>query len=399
MTTFGIVKRGGWAELQPDLLDEIAKHIPSYDDYVRVRAVCKSWNIALPKISRHITGPWLVLPFDDETLKMIKKKKNMKAYHLRLRLPELQNTHIRGSSFGWLISVGIDGELRMLNPFTNSHFHLPPLSSFPGVFSYQPDKHGQEYTLTEKYGEINVYTIDSIAMQEYYVLKIVLSSSPEEEDFMAVAIYGRYYNLALYRAGDDKWTDVEVRKTAGGYQDVIFHKGKIYAIDLEAHLHEFDVETLVGGIIETELERPYPYTLFKYHKYLVRSPDGHLLMVVRGWDEFSKTTVGNESLYGHKTDVFYIFKLEESTKRWWRVFSLGNYVLVVGYNSSIWKPSFADDEGNCARNCIYYTDHDWGCGHDIGVFNLEDRKCKQLFPNSAISCPDPNPYPVWLFLA
>ena len=31
---YEIVKHGGWAELHLDLLDEIAKHIPSYDDYV-----------------------------------------------------------------------------------------------------------------------------------------------------------------------------------------------------------------------------------------------------------------------------------------------------------------------------------------------------------------------------
>ena len=46
------VKCGGWPELYPDLLDEIAKHIPVYEDHIRLRAVCKSWNTVLPNVPK-----------------------------------------------------------------------------------------------------------------------------------------------------------------------------------------------------------------------------------------------------------------------------------------------------------------------------------------------------------
>ena len=54
-----------WAELDPDLLDEIVKRV-DYGDYIRLRTVCKKWSLELPKIPKHIKNPWLLLPIDDE---------------------------------------------------------------------------------------------------------------------------------------------------------------------------------------------------------------------------------------------------------------------------------------------------------------------------------------------
>ena len=118
-------------------------------------------------------------------------------------------------------------------------------------------------------------------MQDMCIEKIILSSFPEENDFMAVAIYGDYPELAFYRSGDGNWTDIptiHITREAGfGFQDVIFHEGKIYAIDWKACLYEFDMKTRSGGISKV----PPPPNLYGKDKYLVRNPDGHLLMAVR----------------------------------------------------------------------------------------------------------------------
>ena len=56
-----------WANIHPDMLKEIAKRFYSYDDYSRLRLVCKEWSLRLPKIPNHNRNPWLVLPGVDET--------------------------------------------------------------------------------------------------------------------------------------------------------------------------------------------------------------------------------------------------------------------------------------------------------------------------------------------
>ncbi|BAH92793.1 Os04g0583000 [Oryza sativa Japonica Group] len=51
----------GWAQLPDDLLDNVAQRTAGIKDYVRLRAVCKSWRSFLRPRSR---PPWLMLPYD-----------------------------------------------------------------------------------------------------------------------------------------------------------------------------------------------------------------------------------------------------------------------------------------------------------------------------------------------
>lgn len=51
----------GWAHLPDDLLDMVAQRTTGIKDYVRLRAVCKSWRFFLRPKSR---SPWLILPYD-----------------------------------------------------------------------------------------------------------------------------------------------------------------------------------------------------------------------------------------------------------------------------------------------------------------------------------------------
>ena len=122
---------------------------------------------------------------------------------------------------------------------------------------------------------------------------------------MAVAIYGTL-KLAYYRSGDDKWTDL---CEGQGYQNVIFHEEKIRAIDWpEGHLYEFDIRTLYGGIIEV---RPPHYTNMNI-RYVVRNPDGHLLMAVRHFTlKFRNGEMPVGYSYNYKTCKFDLFKLDK----------------------------------------------------------------------------------------
>lgn len=391
-----IVMFDRWLELPSDLLREIVKHLHSSKDYVRFRAVCKSWNLDLPKIPNHIRGPWLVLPFNDETFGIEEKD-------FYLRLPEMRNNFLRGSFFGWLVSVETDGVLRMLNPFTKAQLHLPPMSTFPNIVDYRPDMTDAEYTIRDLCLNGELYTSTKSHVQKNYLQKIIISSSPDDDkqDFMAIAIYGKHFRLALCKFSDNKWTDFSIPGIINcGLEDAIFYEGKIYGIDWRTKLYEFDVETSMGG--NSEVPKPDDLNFpddDMYTHYLVRSVEGNLLMVRRHLT-YHEVGSGEDEVSFFKTTNFDIYKLDESAKRWTRIFNLGNYVLIVGYNSSICTLPVPDGKGNWVRNCIYFTDNNFtsqyweiGASYDVGVFHLEDGRVDELFPNSKVIYPSP----IWLF--
>ncbi|KAJ1431127.1 F-box-like domain superfamily [Sesbania bispinosa] len=390
-----------WSNLHSDLLNEIARRLYSYDDYTRLRLVCKSWNLKVSKTPDHRNNPWLILPFNasepDTHHHLIEKK----IYHLRL--PEMQKSLIRGSCCGWLINLTVsNGALQVLNPFTKDHFDLPPISTFPDVVAYQPG-HEKEYIMRDIRDD-TTYTIESgIHMHTTQVAKIILSSNPShnKHDLMAVAIYGDYGRLAFSRFGDNKWTDIPVMmKTIHcEFQDVIFHQDKkIYAVDWSGQLYEFDTQIInslpLGGLIsigKPPLKRIIPcnYNL----KYLVGRPDGDLIMVVRYFVEIP-TQDEFEGLRSYRSFNFDIYTLNKKELIWSRVYNLGIYSLMLGINSSIWMPPYTSP-----NNHIYYSDNfverHWSeivGGHDIGVLDLSNGITNQLFPRRDLVCPAP----VWL---
>ena len=220
---------------------------------------------------------------------------------------------IRGSYYGWLITIRLDGIMRMFNPFTRAQFFLPPLSTFPGVIDYQPENHGIEYTLQrEKDGMIG--TSDNVHMQKAHVEKIIISSPPNHDnlDFMAIAIYGEFSGIAYCSCNDNKWIKIVGTKIQYYYQDVIFHEGKIYAIDHKACLFKFEMKTMpssVGGIIQA----PPPVDLIigytnEHNKYVIGTPHG-ILMVIRRLKCYYKVLSGKEKKYCYKTTRFKIYKM------------------------------------------------------------------------------------------
>ncbi|KAK7269146.1 hypothetical protein RIF29_21862 [Crotalaria pallida] len=111
----------------------------------------------------------------------------------------------------------------------------------------------------------------------------------KQDDLMALAIYGDQNRLAWCKFGDTKWTNFSTPEiTCPCLEDVIFYEGKIYGISWNAQLYVFDVKTSIGGFSEV----PKPCDL----------------------------------------------NLRSVTER--------DYVLVVGYNSSVCMLPFSDGEGN-----------------------------------------------------
>ncbi|MED6142951.1 hypothetical protein PIB30_002238 [Stylosanthes scabra] len=230
-----------WSNFHPDLLNQITEHLYSYDDYIRLRLVCKEWNSKLSRIPNHKRIPWLLLPGTTHDYSLSHILEREKIYHVMSPDFDIDDNLIRGSCYGWLITVVIsEGAIRMWNPFTKFHIDLPPISTFPDILAYNPDRQGHEYICVDLRSD-DIYTFEGILLHKNQVWKIVISSPPDNDDFMAVAIYGEYGNLAVCKLNDKRWTHIPIED----FQDVIFLEEKLYAVDLETHLYEFDKKVIM----------------------------------------------------------------------------------------------------------------------------------------------------------
>ncbi|KAK7310282.1 hypothetical protein RJT34_07694 [Clitoria ternatea] len=241
-------------------------------------------------------------------------------------------------------------------------------------------------------------------MQKTQTDKIVLSCAPhhhDKEKFMAVGIYGEFRHLAFCRFGDDKWSDIPTSRLTG-FGDVTFHEDKIYALDFRGYLHEFNTKRVPfqrTTITPPPHGIPFLDDTTAYNRYTVWNPEGDLLFVIRHF-QFGN---GNGDKKGecYRTSRFLIYKFNKNAKEWSQESSLGDYVLLLGFNSSTWMPPFSDEQGNWVLNCIYYTDDNLisRCteqvigGHDVGIFNLQDENITPIFPNSYFL----HPPPIWVW--
>ncbi|MED6208513.1 hypothetical protein PIB30_045789 [Stylosanthes scabra] len=387
-----------WANIHEDMLnDEIAKRIYSYDDYLRLRLVCKQWSFKLPKIPTAGNNvPWLLLPIggtidDDETTLDTTRLEEKEIYHLTLPVPpELQYNLIRGSCHGWLIIVSMyEGTIRMLNPLTKVCLDLPPISTLPDVIL-----NGDKLSF---YHGAGMGTEDAIVSNRFIVWKVVMNSAPVDangnaNDFTAVALYAA--SLAFYKSSKGRWLKLNSRH-GRFFRDVIFFEGKIYAIDDYGHLVEFDTMATKAGPVERIHETPPPYDIVPSNqvtnkKYLIGCADGSLLIVVRHLQNL--LGYGGERYY--ETFHFDIYELKKNAEAWSRITCLGDYALVIGFNASLQMPA-----ANGKKNRIYFTDnfvqeqalveHYY---HNIGIFNLEDDSYQTVLEDDIFFSP-----PVWIF--
>ncbi|OVA15999.1 Protein of unknown function DUF295 [Macleaya cordata] len=376
-----------WAQLHPELIEAIANRLSAYIDYIRFRAVCVSWRSVLPKLPnlRHLPPqiPWLMVPFMED------KSQNYgcffsiseNKYHL-LELPEFSKKRVCGSSLGWLIMLEEGPAVNLFNPLTRTLIPLPPLTTFPHV-KFRPSKLGREFKIYDS-TEDDSYTHSLTMMQNCFIRKMVLSSSPssnniEAVNYMIVAILSSC-KLAFMKKGDQVWTLLNDPEFS--FEDVIFYKGQYLAVDSERRVVvcDFDDPSLKVTVIS-----PGPQGEIGFTTHYLVDFSGDLLLVSRVREYEHKGT------FDYTTVKFRVFKPDQNGQEWhWpRIKDLGDCVLFLGANSSVCL--LANELSGCQRNCIYFADDNHDSynfkdddlddsyeigGHDLGVFDLNNGSIK-----------------------
>ncbi|XP_039143246.1 putative F-box protein At2g33200 [Dioscorea cayenensis subsp. rotundata] len=181
-----------YANLSRDILQTIIKYL-SFPDYIRFGAVCSHWfdvsNEGYHSPQKQL--PWLVC-FDIDFPKFFNPSEE-KVY--QIEIPEL-HTHGRycaGSSHGWLITIDLDLNINLMNPFSKAQIDLPLLPF---------DTFGVRY---QKLCELSWLNYPK-QKRDKLIYKAVLSADPSKSsDYIVMVIYFANSKLAFWRPGDITW--------------------------------------------------------------------------------------------------------------------------------------------------------------------------------------------------
>ncbi|KAJ9172599.1 hypothetical protein P3X46_015816 [Hevea brasiliensis] len=180
--------------------------------------------------------------------------------------------------------------------------------------------------------------------------------------------------LGVWRMGDTEWHNINDNRERSHYYDIVYHKGKFYALDFTGLVVSVDPATLKL----TEFSPVMYGSCYGYggqDKYLVKS-FGDLLRIDKyRLDDFDLCVYSSDSDDNCPVPMIF-YKLDEEKHDWVQMEGLDNRVLFVGDDVSF--SILAKGFHGCKKNCVYYHDYSFSeenddhPAFDAGIFSLED---------------------------
>ncbi|CAL1403914.1 unnamed protein product [Linum trigynum] len=431
-----------WSELGEDLLLMIGQRLITLDDIIRIRAVCSPWRRALRAEQLRRFSPsshWLMLPYcsSDNMNMSTPISRHTSSPDVDLAIPSigckgsetcrcffdvvlhqfhhiefpghLRNKTCCGSTMGWLCMVGDTPAMSLFNPVTKTEISLPPITSFPDVFAFDPEKLRLEYLLRDYTG----FTVSrgKKSMEKKYIMKVAMSAEPTTEECIVMAIRRNAdHRLAFCRPAEIEagWIFVPHVEEDGitsriAYADMVFWKDQFYALDFDGNVLVCDFSANPHYPTLSYFLSPGAFAMCET-LYLVVCPavvtgeEDELMVVTRhasfifneeievdpvvaedidpiadddddchtnvfdsdSDDEQLGTRAGGGSLgvvatKPYWTEKFQIFKLNKGAEGWDRVESIGDFALFLGFNTPGTFVSIKDYPG-LMPNSIYFSD-------------------------------------------
>ncbi|KAL5726223.1 SWR1-complex protein 3 [Ranunculus cassubicifolius] len=348
------------SQLPDGIIDLIQKKFNSVEDFVRFGAVCKSWHSAVESrkktqdVSLH---PWLMLATYDHHKKGIQKFYNLSNKKtFKLKLPQIQGRRCFGTSFGWMVTIGIDLNIHLLNPFTGIRLPLPSQPTLPNQYDCKLSPQHLRRSFVHK----------SMAIQ---------LQTPKSESIVVMAIHSQSY-LSFVRPGDSAWTLVDC-PTRRGFHDVISYNGEIYAFNAYGDLMLCEITDAAHSKAITIASHPEGFV--PGNKYYLVEMNGSLHCVERVYTADSKNI-------GYATTFFEVHEFDFGTKSWTYLYDLGNYALFLGTNTSY--AIEIDEFSELKPNCVYYTDDHFELYErkvcDMGVYDYGKQTKEDFYSGDCI---------------
>lgn len=282
--------------------------------------------------------------------------------------PEPYGFRCCGSSGSWIALVSQMSRLFLLNIINKSFLELPPQMSLLHSGTH------------------------SSFNNPFYIRKIIMSSTPNDCEVVALLFD---YRMAKCTVGDNVWTEVV---PTSGYSkhkwivtDAAFVGKELYILDIDMEVCTFDLPTGKATKLEILYDREMHEASAK--KYLVVTPDGELMLVLRIWD------VPLDQV-NRKTSGFQVFKLGKQRSqnfrwlKWVKMDDLDGNVMLVSRSCSLCVPWREYPE--LEENSIYFAENLTGDGGE-GVASV-DAKVFRMIDQVIESVENGNKFPLFLFL-
>ncbi|KAI3450879.1 hypothetical protein Pfo_007544 [Paulownia fortunei] len=333
-------------------------------------------------------SPWLMLPRAFEGGNMVYKFYSLaenKVLSVNKRgdgggeeESELPNDDAKlvGSSHGWLALFNERScDLFLSNPLTRRHIKLPPVLTLP-----IPKIHLRRGCVS--------------------VSKAIISCSPDEEDCRAMMTYGPQNRLAFCCPGrSTEWSALfhgRMRIAERSYEDFVYSSRQklffcVSEIDEIEKLELKELSWPLNNLVFAEQSNE----LFYVRRFVMEQMD----------EDGSYVEDIFDSSYPYKTMGFDVFKIDrEAGELRYMNGSLDGLAMFIGSNHSFAMPAAEFPE--LKPNSIYFTDvaHQWMFdidnenfgGHDLGIFNYQDRTFSPCYyPCDVQSIKRIMPPPMW----
>ncbi|XP_062183764.1 F-box protein SKIP23-like [Phragmites australis] len=288
----------GWADLPDNLLDMVARRTVGIKDYVRLRAVCKSWRSFL---SPRSSPPWLMLPYDPRGESCTRGFLDVSDGTVHeLDLPETRGKRCCGSSQGWLVLERWP-DVWLLNPATRERVQLPPLTSRGEAW---PCSRFMGKGARERW-EDRAYRGLRRPLPQLEVRKAALSSDPSVDGACTVVVLLAAKDEVVFcKLTDASWTTLACAPGAFSAVDVTYQNGRF---NLVSHYGRVAVFDLVSPLREVPTHRDTVHALAHTWdgRCLVQRHGGELLMAA--WSgsgrELAVVRLGSDGWWTEAGDV------------------------------------------------------------------------------------------------
>ncbi|CAN6363334.1 unnamed protein product [Urochloa humidicola] len=380
-----------WSDIPVELAGLVLGCLPAHVDRVRFAAVCPQWRAAAQQVPLPPPMPMLLLP--DATVYSLP---GSKPFHF----PDCVGyTDACGD---WLVFPGEDGCF-LRDPFSNAAVTLPPLPR-------------------ARVWDVDDVSVDGVSYawmemdegQELDVSKIIFCSS----DLIAAIV--KFTNesrnwIAVCRPGATSWWSVGVDVKASLFADIVFHQGKLYALDGKDTLFAVNIsvdhstgdpwvsqiQQVISGLLACSYVCAYGVLMLKV-THLVESR-GALLVVCRRIGLRLKPGQRNGiEIVAVEQNWFQVFEANFEQSRWAKVTTLGdNQVLFLRRR---YCRSVCVSHNEVPGDCIFFLenddeDHHWyssATSSSCSVYSMREDKVYSA-PLSMVSWKRGAVFATWLF--
>ncbi|KAL6650329.1 hypothetical protein ACP70R_009254 [Stipagrostis hirtigluma subsp. patula] len=390
------------ARLSADLLANIHRRLPFLHRLAFASLIGASGHMLTPE------APWLVLPGRAEgNVALISVTDGGKAGVAPAPYPAMRGHVVLGSSDGWLVTADAKGALRMANTATGAQADLPAISTIPmflrsdcwftldGEAFVQLRFGGTPPPDDKTWGPPvpRTFTMTAEQMRQWFYRKVVLSSSPRPDSYAAMLILDRTYGVPAFATVDDpNW---RMAPSQDGVEDAIHHDGRFYSISYTGIVEVWDRDVETGDfksmVVAPDSAVVEVDNCKLLRRYLATTPDGRLMVVLKGTKEVEQPPVTRH--------FFQVLVLDEAHGTWEKEENIDGTALFVGVNSSLCVST--REHPAIKPGCVYFTDDEIGVAamrHDhehggrdkyrsvydddklpyLGVYSLNDGKIEDL---------------------